>query len=56
MKCEKIGGEFDILENEAYTLLYLKSFGIPKLITYGRVSGFKILIEELLGKNNKFCI
>ena len=50
MKCEKIGGEFDILENEAYTLLHLKGFGIPKLITYGKVSGFKVLIEELLGK------
>ena len=54
MKCEKTGGEFDILENEAYTLLHLKSFGIPKLITYGRVSGFKILIEELLGKTINF--
>ena len=50
MKCEKIGGEFDNLENEAYTLLHLKGFGIPKLITYGKVSGFKVLIEELLGK------
>ena len=50
IKCEKIGEKYDNLESEAYTLLLLKSFGIPKLITYGRVSGLKVLIEELLGK------
>ena len=54
IKCEKIGGVFDNLESEAYTLLLLKSFGIPKLITYGRVSGLKVLIEELLGKTISF--
>ena len=54
IKCEKIGEKFDNLESEAYTLLLLKSFGIPKLITYGRVSGFKVLIEELLGKTINF--
>ena len=50
MKCEKIGGKFDILENEAYSLLALKSFGIPKVISFGKVPGYKVLIEELLGK------
>ena len=54
IKCEKIGEKYDDLESEAYTLLLLKSFGIPKLITYGRVSGFRVLIEELLGKTIRF--
>ena len=54
IKCEKIGEKYDDLESEAYTLLLLKSFGIPKLITYGKVSGYKVLIEELLGKAINF--
>ena len=54
IKCEKIGGKYDNLESEAYTLLLLKSFGIPKLITYGRISCFRVLIEELLGKTIRF--
>jgi len=37
------------LETEAYFLINLKGFGIPKLISYGRSGTYNILIEELLG-------
>ena len=62
MKFEKIGGKYELLESEAYFLLLLKGFGIPRLISFGKVSHYKILVEELLGsslylnwnnKNNK---
>ena len=61
IKFEKIGGNFDLLESEAYFLLILKDFGIPRFISFGKVSNFKILVEELLSpsvfliwnKNNK---
>ena len=49
MKFEKRIGEFDCLESEAYYLYYLKGFGIPKIISYGRNNAYNILIEELLG-------
>ena len=62
MKFEKIGGKFELLESEAYLLLLLKGFGIPRLISFGKITNYKILVEELLGpsiyltieiKNNK---
>ena len=49
IKDEKIGGKYDFLESEAYFLLLLKGFGIPRLISFGKFSCFKILVEELLG-------
>ena len=49
IKSEKIGGKYDLLESEAYFLLLLKGFGIPRLISFGKFSYFKILVEELLG-------
>ena len=49
MKFEKIAGKYNLLESEAYFLYILKGFGIPKLISYGQFSMFKVLIEELLG-------
>ena len=62
MKFEKIGGKYELLESEAYFLLLLKGFGIPRLISFGKKSHYKIIVEELLGpslylnwnnKNNK---
>ena len=49
MKFEKRKGKFNVLESEAYFLMNLKGFGIPKIKTYGIVSGYNLLIEELLG-------
>ena len=39
------------LQSEAYFLINLKGFGIPKLISYGKSGTYNILIEELLGLN-----
>ena len=41
------------LKNETFLLFTLKSFGIPKIITYGYSGRYNILIEQLLGKNLK---
>ena len=51
MKLEKIEGKYDLLESEAYFLLLLKGFGIPRLISFGKISNFKILVQELLGRS-----
>jgi len=40
---------YNLLESEAYYLIYLKGFGIPNIISYGKSGKFNILIEELLG-------
>ena len=39
----------NFLESEAYILFYLKGFGIPNLISYGKSGKYNILVEELLG-------
>ena len=49
MKFEKRKGKFNVLESEAYFLMNLKGFGIPKIKTYGIVGEYNLLIEELLG-------
>ena len=49
MKLEKIGGVYDLLESEAYFLLLLRGFGIPRVISFGKIKNYKILVEELLG-------
>ena len=41
--------KLNLLESEAYLLVYLKGFGIPEVVSYGRYGPYKILIEELLG-------
>ena len=52
MKTEKINAKEKILESEAYILYNLqKGLGIPKLITYGRIKNYNILIETLLGES-----
>jgi len=40
---------YNYLECEAYCLINLKGFGIPKIISYGKNGIYNILIEELLG-------
>ena len=49
MKLENRNGLKNFLESEAFLLLNLKGFGIPKVISFGKTTQFKILIEELLG-------
>ena len=49
MKFEKRKGKFNVLESEAYCLINLKGYGIPRIITYGKTLDYNILIEELLG-------
>ena len=52
MKTEKINIDNPKLESEAFYLFTLqKGFGFPKLISYGHVKNYKILIETLLGKS-----
>ena len=51
MKTELIKQEKNLLESEAYYLLTLQGFGIPKIITYGHSKKYNILIETLLGKS-----
>ena len=50
IKIEKKNLKYNFLESEAYCLFNLKGFGIPKLISYGKIGLYNILIEELLGK------
>ena len=52
MKTEKINIKKKMLESEAYNLFNLqKGIGIPKLITYGHIKNYNILIETLLGNS-----
>ena len=51
MKTEKKKERYLTLESEAYFLLILQGFGIPKLITYGQTKNYNILIETLLDKS-----
>ena len=51
IKLENKLTEKPLLENEAYTLLYLKGPGIPSVISYGHSKKFNILIQTLLGKS-----
>ena len=43
--------KYNLLESEAYILMGIKGFGIPQIISFGKCGPFKILIEELLGKD-----
>ena len=63
LKFERTGQKYNFLESEAYFLFLLKGEGIPKIISYGKIIGFKVIIEELLGesiyllwKNNTYDI
>ena len=49
IKLENRKSIYNLLESEAYFLIYLKGFGIPNIITYGKRGKYNILIQELLG-------
>ena len=51
LKFEKRNSLYKILESEAFLLVNLKGFGIPKIITYGHHGLYNVLIEELLGNS-----
>ena len=51
IKVERKNSPFDLLESEAFYLMNLKGYGIPKIISYGHYFKYNILIEELLGKS-----
>ena len=50
MKTERKNALRKMLETEAYFLILLQGFGIPKLISFGYTKNYNILIETLLGK------
>ena len=50
IKIEK-ANKYSFVESEAYILTNVKGFGIPEIISFGKYGPFKILIEELLGKD-----
>ena len=50
IKIEK-EGKYNFLESEAYIFMIVKGIGIPKLMSFGKIGHFKILVEEFLGKN-----
>ena len=51
MKIERRDSRFRLLQQEGYNLFSLKGLGIPEIISFGRISNYNILIEELLGKS-----
>ena len=51
LKAEKMNSGIKLLESEAYYLLMLQGFGIPKFISFGHTKKYYILIEELLDKS-----
>ena len=51
IKVERKNSIYKVLESEAFYLMNLKGYGIPKIITYGHYFKYNILIEELLGKS-----
>ena len=53
IKIEQINSNYNLLESEAYFLMNLKGFGIPKVISLGKSNNYNILIEELLGPSIK---
>ena len=53
LKVEK-KGKLEALESEAFLLVSLKGLGIPEVISYGKYGPFKILVEELLGRDLEY--
>ena len=52
LKIEKKNNLIRYLESEAYHLFNLqKGYGFPKLISFGKIKKYNILIETLLGKS-----
>ena len=40
-----------LLEKEAYIIYNLKGLGIPKILSFGRIKNFNVLVEPYLGKS-----
>jgi len=51
IKIEKKNKQNKFLESEAYYLYNLQGFGFPKLISFGHIQKYNILIESLLDKS-----
>ena len=51
IKLEKRNAQKNLLESEAFLLMILRGYGIPKIITYGHHGLYNVLIEEMLGKS-----
>ena len=51
VKLENRKSKYNVLKSEAFLLMNLKGFGIPKIISYGICGLYNVLIEELLGKS-----
>ena len=43
IKIENSKSIYNLLESEAYFLIYLKGFGIPNIITYGKRGKYKTI-------------
>jgi len=50
-KFEKMNSQIKALESEAYCLYNLKGFGLPKVLSYGKIGLYNVLIEEFLGNS-----
>ena len=51
IKTEEYKIKGDVLESEAYFLVYLKNFGIPEVKSFGVYKKYKILVQTLLDKD-----
>ena len=49
LKFEKRSNKNNLLESEAFILMSIKGYGIPRIISYGRHGLYNVLIEEFLG-------
>ena len=50
IKIQAINSLISELEREAYFQYYLRGIGIPKVISFGKIGKFNILVQTLLGK------
>ena len=51
VKTEKTDAMNKLLEQEGYFLHTLKGFGIPKLISFGKLKNYLVSVEQYLGKS-----
>lgn len=50
IKIQGINSLVSQLEREAYFQYYLRGIGIPKVISFGKIGKFNVLVQTLLGK------
>ena len=51
IKIQGINSLVSQLEREAYLQYYLRGIGIPKVISFGKIGKFNVLVQTLLGKS-----